>query len=62
MLLTVSAAFVTFIYFARDDETYEFWRAVESGHVPMGYGEDDDDDDDDDEEYDDEEDEVKAKK
>lgn len=57
--LGISLALFAYIYFNPEDDIQEYWRAVDSGNVPLDMDDDDDDDDDedDDDEDDDDEDE-----
>jgi len=48
--ILLSIGLLVYIYYTADDETYEFYRALEAGEIPGDNDDDDEDDDDDDEE------------
>jgi hypothetical protein len=56
-LVTLGAGLIFFVWIIvnRDDSVYEYWKQVETGHVPMDRDDDDDDDFDDDDDDDDDE-------
>jgi hypothetical protein len=44
-MLTACTSLFVWIYFNQDETVYDYWRAVETGDVPVDDYDDDDDDD-----------------